>query len=128
MKHLISTAVFLVIGFMSISVFAQETVKYSSFLDNVLLYETIELYPDSTFKWTSEYDLQWSEYGTYKIKGSELILSYKEASKTELFEVDGPHLYRIKKNGRRIKKVKDKSVKGSGFLRYKHAYVIRKNS
>lgn len=47
----------------------------------MLLYESIQLHPGNFVKWTSEYDLSWSEYGRYTISGDTLRLDlYDEIS------------------------------------------------
>ena len=56
--------------------FSQDTTKYYGVLGS-FLYETIELYPDSTFKWTRNYDLCWSDYGLYETNKSILKLKFK---------------------------------------------------
>lgn len=59
-KMLLIILIFLSVGFSS-KTFAQDTITHIGKLDNFLIFESIELYPDSTFKWASEYDLVWSE-------------------------------------------------------------------
>ena len=53
---------------LTFSVLGQDTLSYRGILGGRLLYETIKLYPDGTFKRTSEYDLSWPEYGLYKFE------------------------------------------------------------
>jgi hypothetical protein len=126
------------------NVFAQDTVRYNGILKGFLLYESIELYTDGTFKWTSEYDLSWSEYGLYKVTNETLLLNYypginkisKEISvsekpiKVEEFEIYQNKLYLLDQNGHRIKKRKDKSIKTKWSWIYgnRHKYEIKKIS
>ncbi len=44
-----------------------DTIKYKGLFVNCFLMESYTLYPDSTFKWTSEFDLSWNEYGKYTL-------------------------------------------------------------
>ncbi len=112
-------------------VFTQDTIRYSGFVGGILLYESIELYSDSTFKWKSEYDLKWSETGNYIISNGKLYLNYfsgsgtnkpKEPTRTEIFYIEENKLYRLDDIGRRIKKLKDKSIKIKSGLHFGHKY------
>lgn len=42
-----------------------DTIKYNGYFVDCFLMESYTLYPDHTFKWTSEFDLSWNEYGRY---------------------------------------------------------------
>jgi hypothetical protein len=55
---------------------SQDTTRYYGILGSFLL-ESIDLYPDSTFKWTRQYDLCWSDYGFYEVNKSKLKLKFK---------------------------------------------------
>ena len=69
--------ILLIIGIIWIqAIRGQDTLKYNGILSNGIVYESIELYPDSTFKWENEYDLSWQEFGTYERKGNKLTLNY----------------------------------------------------
>ncbi|WP_375334486.1 hypothetical protein [Flagellimonas sp. C4] len=108
------------------NIFAQETIVYKGILKNTFLIETIELYPDSTFKWTNEYDLSWSEYGIYKIAENKLILDHyifsvypetmslkdsistlKKPTQTRILEMENNRIYPLTKKGKRITKMKN---------------------
>jgi hypothetical protein len=95
-----------------------------------LIYESIELYSDSTFKWTSEYDLSWSEFGNYKLSDQTLILNFNETAgnKVKTYMIENDKMYLIDKSGKKVKKIKDKSVKFKGsWLRFgKHDYCFYK--
>lgn len=118
---------------------AQDTVRYVGVIADALIYESIELYPDSTFKWRSEYDLSWDEYGVYSIYYDTLVLNYTDAHsidennstpkirKTEVLIMDGSFLFRLDEKKQRITRQKDKSIrtKWSWILGYRHKYVIK---
>lgn len=99
---------------------SQDTIRYIGFLDK-LIYESIDLYPDNTFKWTSEYDLSWSEFGYYKINKDTLQLDFygnliirqenKIPQKTNRYLIETKKLYLLNDNNRPIKRKKDKSIK-----------------
>ena len=110
-KRILTILIFITIGFLSKS-FAQDTIRYVGKLDDFLIYESIELYSDSTFKWTSEYDLSWSEFGKYKLSDQILILNFNETRgiKVKTYMIENDKMYLIDK-GRKVKKIKDKSVK-----------------
>jgi len=105
---------------------AQDTIVYKGILRNDFLLETIELYPDRTFKWTNEYDLTWSEYGKYQIADNKLTLNHyifsdypktmslkdsiskiEKPSQTRIFEIENNRIYPLTKKGKRITKMKD---------------------
>ena len=144
-RHVTTLFAFL-IG-VSFSVLGQDTVSYRGILGGRLLYETIKLYPDKTFKWTSEYDLSWSEYGLYKFESENLTLDYYLSSeqpktmtlidtvklfekpiKTEKFIVGNDQLYRLNDRGEKIKRKKDKSIRPpwSWTSNYRHKYELIK--
>ncbi len=111
--------------------FGQETIKYQGILKGYLLTETFELYPDKTFKWTSNYDLKWNEQGKYKLLENRLELDfYSELNgkviKTEHFNIENNKMYRLPKKKRR----KEKSIKTkwSWLFGHKFKYEIRKNA
>jgi len=116
---------------------AQDTITYIGKLD-VMLYESIELYPDSTFKWTSEYDLSWSEYGFYSINDGILKLDFYinfsdksselEPDKIKKYQLVNDKMYLLDSKGKVIKKIQDKSfrTKRSWFRNGQHKYTFYK--
>lgn len=110
-KRLFAILILLAFGFLSTH--AQDTIKYVGKLDGFLIYESIELYSDLTFKWTSEYDLSWSEFGEYKLSDKTLILNFNETggNKVRTYTIENDKMYLIDKSGKSVKKIKDKSVK-----------------
>ena len=109
-----------------LNVFAQDTIVYQGVLRGDFLIETIELYPDSTFKWTNEYDLTWSEYGQYKIADNKLTLNHfifsdypetmslrdsistiEKPTQTRLLEIEKNRIYPLTEKGKRKTKMKD---------------------
>ncbi len=111
-KKLITILIFITIGF-SIKSFGQDTIRYVGKLDDLLIYESIELYSDSTFKWTSEYDLSWSEFGEYKLSDQILILNFNETwgNKVKTYVIENDKMYMLDNKGNKIERIKDKSVK-----------------
>lgn len=120
---------------------SQDTIRYEGIV-SVMLYESIELYSDNSFKWTSEYDLTWSEYGIYKIEEDTLILQYygfdnididtsesisESPNKTEYFLIGDNQIYRLNKRGRKIKRRRDSSFKYkmSGLFGHKYCFLKR---
>ncbi len=122
----------------------QDITTYQGFVSG-MLYETIELYPDKTFKWTSEYDLSWDEYGLYEFKSDTLklkfyllfdcpktmslndpILTMNETKKTEIFKIEEDKLFRLNKSGRKIHRVKDTSFRKDLSCIFGHKYRIIK--
>lgn len=81
-KRYLIILIFIIAGFLS-KAFAQDTIGYIGKLDNYLIYATIELYYDSAFKWTAEYDLSWSEFGKYKLSDQILTLNFNEAGRNK---------------------------------------------
>lgn len=122
--------IFLVlICLISIGSFSQDTLKYEGFLNKILLVESIELYPDGTFKWTSEYDLSWSELGEYEILTDKLILNFSnQKTKIETYFMTETGLIKLDEEGEPIKKIKDKSfkTKWSWLKGNRHDYQIKK--
>jgi hypothetical protein len=126
-KGLITILMFMLYGHL-IDMLAQDTIRYIGKLDGLLLYESIELYPDSSFKWTSEYDLSWSEYGKYTLCDNKLILIFNESDKTKIrsYSIENDKMYLIDDNNQIINKIEDKSVriKRRLFNSYKHDYYF----
>jgi len=126
-KKLITILIFITFGFLS-KISAQDTIRYVGKLDDLLIYESIELYSDSTFKWTSEYDLSWSEYGKYKLSEQKLTLNFNESgeNKIKTYEIEKDKMYLLDKNGLKVKKLKDKSFKTKwSWLKFgKHDYCF----
>ena len=123
------TILIALISFLSIGSFAQDTAKYHGFLGNDLLVESMELYPDGTFNWTSEYDLSWSESGEYEISNDKLTLNFSnQRSKIETYLMTETGLIKLDEEGEPIEKIKDKSFKTrwSWLKGHKHHYEIKK--
>ena len=118
--------IYLIIFFIGTDFYAQDTMVYKGILRGDFLLETIELYPDSTFKWKNEYDLTWSEYGSYKIVDNKLILKHfifsdypetmslkdsiskiQKPTKTRILEMENNRIYPITNKGKRMTKMKD---------------------
>jgi len=63
----------------SVELYSQDTIRYEKLQSigkiNILI-TSIELYDDSSFTWTSEHDLSWSEYGIYTFNKDTLILHF----------------------------------------------------
>lgn len=92
-------------SFWSLCCYSQDTSKYQGFLNNSLLIESIELYSNGTFQWTSEYDLNWSESVKYGLTNDSLILSYNsKTSKKEMYLILESGLIKLDNKGRPIKK------------------------
>jgi hypothetical protein len=111
-KRLFAILIFIATGFLG-KTFAQDTIRYVGKLDGFLIYESIELYPDSIFKWTSEYDLSWSEFGKYKLSDQTLTLNFNETwgNKVKTYEIENDKMYLLDNKGNKIERIKDKSVK-----------------
>ena len=111
--------------FISINLYSQDIIIYNGILGKLSI-ETFEFYPDSTFKWTNEYDLMWSDYGKYKIEGNQLILDFyiwitypktmslidsiscvPKKFRTKIFEIENNRIYPLNKRGRRITRRKE---------------------
>jgi len=125
----------------SINAQKQDTIRYEGTL-GIMLFESIELYPNNYFKWTSEYDLSWSEFGLYENNGKDLILKFYDNldesnkilsenensthTKTEILMIDGNQLFRLNKKGKKIKRIRDKSFKYKLSWLFGHKYQILK--
>ncbi len=122
-----------------------DTIVYRGFLNGIILYETIELYPNKTFKWTSEYDLSWDEYGVYEMDHNNLQLKYyllhhrpitmtlkdtivqlDNPIKSENFKMKKERLFRLNKLGRKIHRIKDKSIRTCCSWIFGHKYKLIK--
>lgn len=122
--------------FISINLYSQDKIIYNGISGDFLI-ETFEFYPDSTFKWTSEYDLKWSDYGKYKIEKNKLTLDFyiwmiypetmslidsisciPKKFRTKNFELEDNRIYTLNKKGRRITR------KNEGFFRRKWAWLF----
>ena len=129
-----------------------DTIKYNGFFVDCFLMESYTLYPDSTFKWTSEFDLSWNEYGKY-IRNDSIVkfdfyiqmnypktMSLKDSIemavkskshtdnpiRTEYLEDAGENLYYVDKNGKRAPtKMKAPCKRPFGWLfGNKYEYII----
>ena len=111
-KKLLTILIFITIGFTSKTI-AQDTIRYVGKLDDFLIYESIELYSDSTFKWTSEYDLSWSEFGKYKLTDQILILNFSETwgNKVKTYMIEDDKMYMLDNKGNKLERIEDKSIK-----------------
>jgi len=117
-----------------------DTIIIHGLIAEVLLSESITLYPNSTFKWTSEYDLSWDEFGDYEWGENKLILKYydssisskdltsKEYSKIETLLVKKDQFFRLKKSGKKIRRRRDRSIrtKWSWIRFHYHKYKLTK--
>ena len=128
-----------VFGFQKLS--AQDTTRYLGIIAEEIVYESFELYPNSKFKWTSEFDLSWSEYGFYEIENDTLTLCFHNSisieeitsnsakcSKIMVFIKEANSLIQISPSGKRISRIKDKSIrtKWSWLFGHEHKYEIIK--
>jgi len=120
---------------------SQDTIRYEG-IAGIMFYESIELYPNSYFKWTSEYDLSWSKFGIYEINDKKLILKYYDVlnesnktlssgkiespDKTEFFLIGENQIYRLNKRGKKIKRIRDKSFRYKMSWLFGHKYQILK--
>jgi hypothetical protein len=125
----------------SCKLLCQDTAYYQGFLSGIL-FESIALYPDNTFRWTSEYDLIWSEYGQYKLENNKLQLKFYSSlndttlsdttimisnpTKIENFIAEKEKLFRLNKSGRKIHRTKDKSIRTHWSWIFGHKYEIIK--
>ncbi len=121
------------INISSVNLYSQDTIRYEK-LQSVgkmnFVMSSIELYEDSSFTWTSEHDLSWSEYGIYKINMDTLILNFyysdfdniskdsinwmqtkkvKEIDETRKYLRKKNKMYKIRKNGRLEKWTNDRT-------------------
>jgi hypothetical protein len=130
-----------------IKISAQDTIRYLGLLNNSLRYESIELYDDHTFKLTNEYDLRWSQYGSFQIADDTLILNtFIDFSKPKTMSVadsikiislkydirrfrkyiiDGDKMYPTNRKGRKIKWIRDPSI-GSFLNGHRFNYELIK--
>jgi len=125
--------------------FAQDTIRYNGIIANRLLYESIELYPDSTFKWTSEYDLSFSSYGKYYIDDNRLKLDHyidwikpktmtladsiatiDKPTKSDILIMADEKMYRTNDQGKKKKRVRDRSLKTPLSWLLGHKYILLK--
>lgn len=116
---------FFIFSFIAINSYCQDTIRFEKlqFIGkkvNVLI-SSIELYNDSSFTWTNEHDLSWSEYGIYEVNKDTLMLNFyyhdldninrdsidwidikktKEIVKIRKYLMIDNKMYKIKKNGR----------------------------
>ena len=137
--------IFLGLVLLSSARFAQDTNKYNGILGDNLLYESIELYPDSTFKWTSEYDLSFSSYGQYSIEDNRLLLNHyfdwgkpktmtvadsiatmNKPTKSDLFIMGDGKMYRTNNSGKKKMRIKDRSLKTPWSWLFGLKYVLIK--
>lgn len=108
-------------------------------MNDALLYESFELYPDSTFRWTSEYDLTFHQFGKYEISGDRLILRFysslskedldksaAELIREEIFLLEGLKIYRLNKKGMKNRRITDKSIRSPWSFLLGHKYRIRR--
>lgn len=115
------------------------TIKYECTLrtghKTRLLYESIELRPDSTYSWMSEYDLAWEDKGIYTIDNDILTLNpplfnnvpaVNEKPKKFLIVMDG--LMMLDERGKPVRKIRDRSLGGfkSWLKGYKFKYDYNK--
>ncbi len=125
----------------------QDTAKYHSLLANKLLAETIDLYPDSTFKFENIFDLNWSEYGRYSVVGNRLtlkhflydfpvsvslsdsLMSVNRPFRTTVYKIENEKMYQLNESGSKITSKKDKSfrTKWSWLSGHKHDYHFVKS-
>ncbi len=125
--------------------FAQDTIRYNGIIADKLFYESIELYSDNTFKWTSEYDLSFSSYGKYHIEDNRLQLNHyidwtkpetmtladsiatiDKPIKSEIFIMNGEKMYRTDDRGKKKKRIRDRSLETPWSWLFGHKYVLLK--
>lgn len=113
----------------TINVLSQSNVTYTGIIGVSLIIESITLYPDRRFKWTSEFSLLFSEYGNYKIRENILqfdfyisfvypktmslrdsISQISKSFEIRIYEIDENRLYPVSDIGRRITKMKNPGV------------------
>lgn len=116
------------------SVHSQDTITYSKIQSIGKTYvhlESLELYGDSTFTWTSTHDLQWSEYGVYTISDDTLFLEFYygdidgfhrdsidwhnlpdtlEPRRTQKCFIDGKKMFKVLPNGKLEKWTREKTL------------------
>lgn len=120
--------------------FAQgETIRYECKLKtgkrSYLLYETLQLKPDSTYTWRSEYDLSFEIEGTYSITGDTLTLTQTsgalgriENPTIKVLHIKDGRLYFLNNRGWRVHRIHDRSLGGfNNWLKgYNFSYVYEK--
>jgi len=135
------SALFL-ISMKSMSGQVNDTTYYVATL-GILVYESIELYPNNEFKWTSKYDLSWSEYGKYELDGKKLKLKYYRVGRVDIDEIEAQNakpyeivhykmrkdrLYKLSKIKTKIRRRRDRSFENNWSWLFGHKYRIRKVS
>jgi len=126
--------ILIIFSLIALNLHSQDTLRYEK-LQSIgkvyVLISSIELYDDSSFTWTNEHDLSWSEYGIYEINEDTLILSFyyhdldninrdtidwadikerKEIMKIRKHLMIENKMFTIKKNGRLEKWTKDRTM------------------
>ena len=126
---------------------AQDTIRYIGFINKTLMYESIELYSDKTYKWTSEFDLSYDEFGKYEIANDSLILNtYIDFTKPKTMSIadsiklisskwdnrrfskyiiEGNKMFRTNPKGRKIQRIKIKSL-GTWLTGHRFKYELIK--
>ena len=126
---------------------AQDTIRYIGLINKGLMYESIELYNDNTFKWTSEFDLSYDEYGNYEIVKDTLILNtYIDFTKPKTMSIvdsikvisskwdnrrfrkyiiDRDKMFRTNSHGRKVNRLKVNSF-GNWFTGHRFKYELIK--
>ena len=124
---------------------AQDTIRYVGLINKNLVYESIELYTDKTFKWTSEFDLSFDAFGKYEIVKDTLILNtYFDFTKPKTMNIadsikiisskwenrrfskyiiDGDKMFRTNRNGRKVDKIKVNSI-GTWLTGHRFKYEL----
>jgi hypothetical protein len=141
----IKLTVLLIIGtFWIQAVSGQDTVRYYGILSNGLIYESFELYSDSTFKWQNEYDLSWQEFGSYERKGNKLTLNHyikfqrpftmrvtdsiaivERAFRITNYEFSDSTIFKLNDQNKRVRKIKDNSLRKKWSWLFGHWHGIR---
>jgi hypothetical protein len=131
----------LVIFISSLSVKAQNEVSLYEMNVNGILYESLTIYDDGTYKLTSEYDLTFDNYGRYEIIEDYLFLAdeniYQNAVKlnnkltpgtisNKVFKIEEDRIYIFEK-GRIRKRIFDKSMRKGLSNLFGHKYLYLKN-
>jgi len=153
MKIISATIVLFITTFIK----AQNTIQYNCSIytgkNMMLLYESLQLYPDGTFAQTSEYDLYLHQFGRYTKNNDTLILSlynkaafivgsdYKNITQVvdsisqttapdelKKYIIKNDRLYILKPGGNILNRITDNSVpKAFGWLLgNRHKYYYRK--
>lgn len=116
-----------------------DTVRYECKLKigkrSYLLKETLQLKPDSTYVWRSEYDLSFEIEGTYSITGDTLTLTERSGvfgliknPEVKVFYIRYDQLYFLNNRGWHLHKIHDRSLGGfkSWLKGYNFRYVYEK--